>query len=97
MELAGSCGSRSLKEIYEADRKNIESQVSASAITVGRLQSDAFVLSWRAGDRIHYGKMWSAKGDAGCFVRATFEYGEAERSTFDTIIATVAAADPTCP
>ena len=96
MDLAGTCGPRSLKELFEADRKDIEAEVPRAVISVSRLERDSYALSWRIGDRIHYGKMWTAKGDAGCFVRATFDYDARERAAFDTIIARVVRADPAC-
>ena len=97
MDLSGTCGPRSLKELFEADKKDIESRSPGATITVSRLERESYALSWRVGDRIHYGKMWSARGDAGCFVRATFDYDLRERRAFDTIIARVVSADPVCP
>lgn len=97
MEFQGSCGPRSLKELYEADRKAIIAEVSEKAMTMSVLRDKSYVLSWRKNDRIHYGKMWIAANDPGCFVRATFDYDNKEREIFDTIIGKVAAADPTCP
>jgi hypothetical protein len=97
MDLSGTCGPRSLKELFEADKKDIEGLTPRATITVSKLDRDSYALSWRVGDRIHYGKMWSAKKDAGCFVRATFDYDVRERTAFDTIIPRVISADPTCP
>lgn len=97
MDLQGTCGPRSLKELYEADRKTIIAEVTEKAMTMSVLRDKSYVLSWRSGDRIHYGKMWVAKNDPGCFVRATFDYDSQEREVFDIIIGKVAAADPTCP
>lgn len=97
MDLQGVCGPRSLAQLYEDDRKQIASEVPKEAITVSTLRGSSYALSWSKGDRIFYGKMWAAKNDPGCFVKATFEYDTSERATFDTIISHVASADPECP
>jgi hypothetical protein len=97
MELSGSCGERSLEQIYKADLKSITTETPGAAISVSTLGPSSFAISWREGDRIHYGRMWIAKGDPGCFVRATFDYDVSERAAFDKIIAKVAAASPACP
>lgn len=98
MEFSGSCGPRSLGELYDDDRKNIIAESgSEKAMTMSVLRKDSYVLSWRKDDRIHYGKMWIAKNDPGCFVRAIFDYDVSEREAFDAIIPKVVAADPACP
>lgn len=97
MEFQGTCGPRSLKQIYEDDRKAIIAEVGEKAITVSALREKSFALSWKNGQRIRYGKMWIAPNDPGCFVRATFDYQESDRAAFDTIIAKVASSDPACP
>ena len=79
MDLAGTCGTRSLKELYEADRKDIETQVPPAAITVSRLDRGSYALSWRIGDRIHYGKMWTARADAARAQQDTAQQGMSQQ------------------
>ena len=89
--------SRSCAAPRLVNRPTSGSLVPPATITVSRLERDSYALSWRIGDRIHYGKMWTAKNDEGCFVRATFDYDVRERVAFDAIIAKVTAAGPACP
>jgi hypothetical protein len=96
MEVAPACGSRSLKEMFDDDKKNITAEDPKVAFAVAALRPESYTLSWRARGRILYGKVWAAAGDPGCFVRVKFDYGEAERAAFDTIIAKVAATTPDC-
>ncbi len=97
MVFSGTCGPTALNELFERDQKDIARDAPDVKFSVKALRADSYALSWRKGDRIHYGKLWTAKGDPGCFVRVVFEYGDAERGLFDPIVSRVTASRPDCP
>ena len=97
MVFSGTCGPTALNELFERDQKDIARDAPDVKFSVKALRADSYALSWRKGDRIHYGKLWTANGDPGCFVRVVFEYGDAERGLFDPIVSRVTASRPDCP
>lgn len=98
MDVAAMCPSRSLAELYAEARRDVERVAAPGAITVNTLHTGDYVLSWRAGGRIHWMKVWAQPKDAGCFVRVHVDYVEAERPRFDGVLPAISAADPgSCP
>lgn len=97
MDWSGTCGPTALSELFERDQRDIVRGAPDAKFSVKALRGDSYALSWRVGERIHYGKLWTAKGDPGCFVRVVFEYGAAERALFDPIVSRVTASRPDCP
>lgn len=97
LDMRGWCSETPLKELYEKDRARVMKEHPGATFALNVFHSDSYVLSWKVGKRIYYGKVWSSKDDKECFVGATFDYDESERITFDQIVSKVARTDPTCP
>lgn len=98
MDFAALCPSETLAALYADDRRGVEAAAPKEAITVSALHATDYVLSWSAGGRIHWMKVWARPNDAGCFVRVHADYVESERARFDRVLPRVSAADPaSCP
>jgi hypothetical protein len=54
-------------------------------------------LSYAEAGHIFYGKLWKAKDDPGCFVKAVFEYDVSERAIWDQALPKIVAQGPGCP
>lgn len=96
MDLLGFCVEKKLEAMFAEERKAIVAEAGAK-LTVDALKADSYALSWSSKGRIHYEKTWAPKDDAGCFVRAAFEYDPGDQPTFGKVVAKVAAATPSCP
>lgn len=96
LDIRGWCDETPLKERYESDRARIVTEQHGAPLALNVFHSDSYVLSWKEGKRIHYGKVWASKEEKGCFVGATFDYDESERTLFDQIVSKVTRTDPTC-
>ena len=97
MSLSPSCGSRPIAQMFEDDKKSIQKEHPGIAFSVSTLKDDAYALSYGKAGRIFYGKLWKAPGDAGCYIKAIFEYDESERAIWDKALPKIVARPPSCP
>jgi hypothetical protein len=97
MSLSPSCGTRTLAQMFDDDKQDIQKKHPGVAFTVSSIKGDGYALSYAEAGHIFYGKLWKAKDDPGCFVKAVFEYDVSERAIWDQALPKIVAQGPGCP
>lgn len=91
-----SCGPRSHAELHMDDVAKLRAERPNVTFDFDSLRSDGYVISWHAGRALHFGRVWTAPDEDGCFVRAILDSDEGDRPTFDAVVRKLTSASPRC-
>jgi len=95
-EVSPTCGPRKLAKLFADDEAQIRKANPGVRFSEHTIDAGTYALGWRAGDRVHYGKMWATKDDPQCFVRALLDYDAREERLYAPVVAALATATLVC-